>query len=285
MKIIEEKGLALVELLVAIMIMGMIAAAITAFLSSAIQAQTSGSKKSALYREGLLAMERMTDGVRRCTRLSIPNAHTPTRNILAISGYLNEDNDFYFNDPLFPRIDEDFGWDANSDGQDGILGVDDDGDGRTDESFWSGDDDESGFPGEDRLNGIDDDGDGNIDEDCGDDMNWDWSPGVAGIDDDGDGQVDEGDRQDDDEDGQINEDPLGEVIYWIPGGTTLREDHHVTGEVRELSQHVTFFQVTYEAPERIRIELTLTGDEGENISFAEYAYPRNTLQKTGKRVR
>ena len=282
---INEKGLTLVELLVATTILGLIAVAVTAFLSSAIQAQTSGNKKSALYREGLMAMNRMTEAVRRCTYLSIPNAQTPTRNMLAVSGFYNDDNDFYFDDPLFPRIDEDTWYDMNSDGDDGIDGVDDDGDGSVDEGFWGTDDDEAGGWDEDKLDGIDNDGDGNIDEDSGADMSGDSNPGIEGIDDDGDGQTDEGHNEDDDEDGQRNEDPLNARVFSIPSGTILREKHHHSGVERELSDKVTFFQAEYEAPERILITLTLTGDEGESITFTEYVYPRNTFQKTGKRVR
>ncbi len=285
MKLTEEKGLTLVELLVAIMVLGLISVVITVFLSSAIQAQTSGSKRSALYHEGLMAMNRMTEAVRRCTYLTIPNSQTPTRNMLAVSGFYNDDNDFYFDDPLFPRIDEDAWYDMNSDGDDGIDGVDDDGDGSMDEGFWGTNDDESWFEDEDPVDGIDNDGDGNIDEDSGADMNGDSDPGIVGIDDDGDGEIDEGNNEDDDEDGQRNEDPLNAMVFSIPSGTVLREKHHYSSLESELSDKVTFFQVTYEAPERILIELTLTGDEGENVTFKEYVYPRNTLQKTGKRVR
>lgn len=286
MKIIEEKGLTLVELLVAIMILGLISVGVTSFLSAAIQAQASGNKKSALYREGLLAMERMTDGARRCTFLLIPNSHTPTRDILAFSGRINDDNDYYFDDPLFPRIDEDLGFDMDEDGNDGIVGIDDDGDGLIDEGFWNTDDDEGGFPDEDPLDGIDNDGDGNVDEDIGGDHNNDGLPGIAGIDDDGDGQVDEGSVWDDDEDGTFTETGLFPVLYRFDNGAhTLRESIPKLGQTVDLSTHVSAFRVTYEAPERIRIELTLTGDEGESITFAEYVYPRNTLQKTGKRVR
>ena len=285
MRKIDEKGLTLVELLVAIMILGLIALAITAFLSSAIQAQASGNKKSALYREGLLTMERITDSIRRCTHLKIPNAHNPTRNMVALSGFVNDDNDYYFDDPLFPRIDEDVWRDMNNDNENGIAGKDDDGDGLTDEGFGDYNDDEDSAENEDLLDGQDNDGDGNIDEDTWADLNLDWSPGVKGMDDDGDGVIDEGHENDDDEDGQQDEDGHNEMIYWIPNGTTLREDHHISGENRILSERVTFFQAEYEAPEKILITLTLTGDDGENITFTEYAYPRNTLQKTGKRVR
>ncbi len=280
MKSVNQKGLTLVELLVAVMVLGLISVAVTAYFSSVLNAHASGNKRSALYREGLLAMERMTAGARRCTYLLIPNAHRPVRDILAFSGSINDDNDYFFGDHLFPKIDEDPRKAMTSDDQPGIISVDDDGDGLTDEGDRN-DDDEDGAQDEDPLDGVDNDGDGNIDEDTGDDAD------IVGMDDDADGNIDEGhDPRDDDEDGQTNEDHLNPVVYSLDGGTnSLLESYPDTGDTKGLSTHVTFFRVTYKAPARIWIELTLTGDDGERITFEEYVYPRNTLQKTGKRVR
>ena len=107
-----------------------------------------------------------------------------------------------------------------------------------------------------------------------------------------DGQVDNGaSLSDDDEDGDNDEDILNPLIYNFDSGTnTLTESIPYTGETTDLSTRVTLFQVTYEAPDathgpRVQIALTLTGDDGESVQFVEYAYPRNILQKTGKRVR
>ena len=296
-----EKGLTLVEVVMAVAIMGMIAAGTTALISSYLGANAYATAKSQLYREGLMAMEHMIDGVKRCTFLAIPNANNPTRDILAYSGTINEDNDYYFGDPLFPRIDEDTKADSNNDGAHGIAGIDDDGDGDIDEASasWNGEDDDEDASLDDEVNedpvdGIDNDGDGNIDEDFAEDMNDDGKPGIRGMDDDGDGLVDEdaagqegmGDAGDDDEDGLINEDNLNETIYTFDSATnTLRASCPYTGESSVLSTHVTFFEAYYGAPERIRISLTLTGDDGETISLVEAVYPRNTFQKTGKRVR
>ena len=286
MKRINQKGLTLVELLFATAILGIIAAAALPLLSVLFESHHNGSARFKLYHEGLIAMERMTDGVRRSTYLLIPNAHSPTRDILAFSGRINDDDDYYFNDPLFPRIDEDTAYDMDEDGDDGIDGIDDDGDGLIDEGFWSSDDDEGSFPDEDPLDGIDNDGDGNIDEDISADSNADGAPGIAGIDDDGDGQIDEGEVWDDDEDGTIAETGLFPVVYRFDSGThTLRESIPKLGQATDLSSHVTAFQVNYEAPEKVLITLTLTGDDGESITFTEYVYPRNTFQKTGKRVK
>jgi prepilin-type N-terminal cleavage/methylation domain-containing protein len=279
MKSIDEKGMTLFELLVVVMILGLISVAVTAYFSSVINAHAGGNKRSALYREGLLAMERMTAGARRCTYLLIPNAHRPVRDILAFSGSINDDNDYFFGDLLFPKIDEDPRKAMTSGEQSGIIGVDDDGDGDTDEGERN-DDDEDGREDEDWLDGLDNDGDGNIDEDTGDDAD------IEGMDDDADGDIDEGHPLNDDEDDAVNEDPLNPVVYSRDSGTqSLLESYPDSGDTKGLSTHVTFFQVTYKAPERILIELTLTGDDGETVQFVEYVYPRNTFQKTGKRVR
>jgi prepilin-type N-terminal cleavage/methylation domain-containing protein len=280
MRMFAEEGLTLVELLMAIAIFGLIAAAATALLSQALDANTDGDARYGLYREGLLIMERMTGEARICTFLLIPNAHKPNRDILAISGSVNEDHDEYFGDPLFPRIDEDLKKQMTDDNLAGIKNVDDDGDGSTDEGDFN-DDDEDGLSGEDRLDGIDNDQDGNIDEDTDDDSN------IIGMDDVGYDGIDDGDPKDDDEDGTINEDPLNPVIYSYDSGTsTLRvsdaedSDHKVV-----LSTRVSAFKVTFETPQRILITLTLTADDGESVTFSEYVHLENTYQKLGKRVR
>jgi prepilin-type N-terminal cleavage/methylation domain-containing protein len=276
MKRFNHKGLTLVELLFATAILGIIAAAAIPLLSVLLETHKNGSARFQLYHEGLIAMERMTDGVRRSTYLLIPNAHSPTRDILAFSGNVNIDNDFYFNDSRFPRIDEDPKKEMIDNGVSGIAGVDDDGDSLTDESDRN-DDDEDGLVNEDQLDGIDNDGDGNVDEDTGDDAN------IAGMDDDADGLVDEGDAQDDDEDGAINEDPLNPIIYFYDSGTnSLKVTYTNEGQTIVLSDHVSAFQVNYEAPEKILIALTLTGDDGESITFTEYVYPETPSKKLEK---
>jgi len=275
MRQLGEKGLSMVELLVSFTIMGIIAVVATPLFSTCLDTYRSSYARSVLYHEGLLAMERMTGRVKQCTYLLIPNNHNTTRNILAFSGFVNDDNDYYFDDALFPKIDEDPGSDMNNDGYSGIFNIDDDGNGAIDEES-DNDDDEDGKVNEDRLDGIDNDSDGNIDEDLPQDTNGDNTPGIAGID----------------------KDFLNPLIYsFDSSANTLMEIFPHTNESVVLSTHVTFFQATYiyEAPDPeskardstilILIELTLTGDDGETVVFSEYVYPRNMLQKTGKRVR
>ena len=298
MRRINAKGLTLLELLITISIMGIIATAAMPLLSTTLEAHKLGDARARLYQEGLLTMERMVVGVKKTTYLQIPNNHKPARNMLAVANLVNEDNDFYFGDPLFPRIDEDYGDSFMWAGY-GIIGVDDDGDGIIDNGATWRDDDEDGVSDEEILDGLDNDGDGNIDEDLSTDFTKDSAAGIMSMDDDGDTQVDESSNPnplgDEDEDGPKKEDTVTFFLYTHDSATnTLRQIVRsnaggITSNVI-LSTHVTDFTATYYPPDvtnhpRISIALTLTGDEGDSVQFLEYVYPRNILQKTGKRVR
>lgn len=286
MRRLNENGLTLVELLVCVAILGIMATTAMPLLSTSLESYGQGTSRAGLYQEGLLAIERMTSGVRLSTFLLVPNAHNTTRDILAYSGRLNDDGDHYFDDPLFPKIDEDPGKDMNADDSSGIRNYDDDGDTLVDEEAEK-DDDEDGLDKEDPLDGIDNDGDGNIDEDCDKDANDDNKPGIAGMDDNANGAIDDGDgEEDDDEDGTKNEDPLNAVIVAFDSGTkTLTESVPSTGESTVLSTRVSLFQVKQISPGLIEIRLQLTGDDNEIVEFKECVYARNTFQKTGKRVK
>jgi len=284
----RERGSTLVELLMTIAIMGIVSVAAAGLLSSSFQSYDEGRGRFDLQREGLLAMERMTGAVRVSTYLLVPNSHGKVRDMLALSGLINDDGDCFFGDPLFPRIDEDFASDMNEDGRNGVEGIDDDGDGATDETgatLYGADDDEDGASDEDPLNGIDDDEDGVVDEDVGGDSTDDGAPGQAGIDDDGDGEVDEGSVYDDDEDGTLDERGLHPVVFELDSAArTLTEWDTVTGERVVLASNVEDFEVTFHRPQLISIELSLrSGDE--ELTFFEYVCPRNVQQKVGKRVR
>ncbi len=281
-------GFTLVELLVAIGIFAMIAAGATALLTASLNAQNQGDSRVGLYWEGSMLMERMASALRNCTYLLIPNAHQPTRDFLAFSGIVNEDDDFYFDDPLFPRIDEDPDSDLTDDGLTGIGGVDDDGDGSVDENPKGHyDNDEDGSLNEDPLDGIDNDEDGNVDEDPHQDVNGDNLPGIALVDDNGDGTVDNGGHfSDDDEDGEKSEDGLNALLYSLVSGTsTLQVKDTHSGQITPLSTSVGAFEVTFDAPDRVLITLTLTDDEGKNLTLSEYVHLENTFQRLGKRVR
>jgi prepilin-type N-terminal cleavage/methylation domain-containing protein len=280
----SKAGLTLVELLIATAVMAMLAVATTGLVSACLNAQKQGHSQGRLYEEAIAIMDRVTGSIRTATYVVAPNAHARTRALLMVSGTVNDDGDFYFGDPLFPRIDEDPKDDMNLDNESGVLGFDDDGDGRIDEE-GDHDDDEDGVDHEDILDGKDNDGDGNIDEDLDNDATKDGKSGIAGMDDDGDGLIDEAETDDDDEDGTKDEDPLNETVYWIPAGTVLRADVPSAGTQDVLSEHAKHFQITSQSPDRFLVELTLDDGDGNTIALRETACARNVFQKGGKRVR
>jgi hypothetical protein len=218
----------------------------------------------------------------------IPNAHAPVRDLVAFSGAFNDDGDYFFGDTLFPRIDDDPPGDLNADTLNGLAGIDDDGDGITDETgagLFDKDEDEDNLANEDNLDGLDNDGDGNIDEDMRDDLSDDGASGIKYMDDNGNGTVDEGHANDDDEDGLINEDPFNEVVYrYDAAAGTLTESTPHLGKSVVLSDKINLFRATFEAPQRILIEMTLA-DGGKTLAFYEHVYLQNMFQRTGKRVR
>lgn len=293
----SARGLTLLELMIALGITALITVALAGFTRSMLEAKMGGDESLAPYDDGLAAMERMTNAVKQATFVLIPNGAKTSRTILAVSGFLNDDGDFYFGDSLFPRIDEDLGADMTGDGKPGIIGYDDDGDGYTDTSGDNHDDDEDNWPwgntDEERLDGDDDDYDGSIDEDLGRDMNGDAAAGVRYMDDDGDGAVDEGGKEDDDEDGSKDEDPLNPRIFdWNNKTNTLYEVTQ-SGKVfasAPLCENVTSFEVIYRPEDwsyrtTLVIRMTVTGSDGRAYTFDETVYPRNTDQHYGKRVR
>lgn len=284
-------GMSLIELLLAIMLLSIITAGAAMILDVCLRAQAYSQQKEITYSQGMIAMNRMTTRLRSCSHVMVPGKLDETRNLLALSGSINDDNDFFFGDPLFPRIDEDTTADNTFDDVSGVHGVDDDGDSSTDEAHWN-DDDEDGVNEDDPINGEDDDEDGEIDEDWPDDMNNDGAPGIDGMDDDGDGVVDEGHFKDDDEDGVRDEDPLNALVYkYDSGSKTLLEvwPQHGDPVIAEISNviatNVTAFSATRVEFELLFLTLTLTDDSGESVTFAEYVCPRNVRQLTGKRVR
>ena len=189
----DENGLTLMELLITVTILVIIAAVATPLLSGSLDAHRSGAARSRLYQEGLLIMETMTAGVRSTVCLFVPNADAPTGNILAVSGMINADNDYYFGDSLFPQIDDD----------------------------------------------------------C-----------------------------------NVDEIPPSALVYSYNADTkTLSKIFPYPGTTTILTENAAFFEVKFEAPDRILIALTLTGEDGVSVTFSEYACPRNVYHRTGKRVR
>ena len=256
----SDSGLTLIELLVAISILGVLATVMSTVLSGILQSQSWSTQQDELLDTANLAMERMVGHVKQANRLLLPLASKPTRDVLALGGFIDNDSD--------GRFDEDPPGDLTNDGVSGIIGIDDDDDGQVDES-WPEDDDEGGFANEDLVNGTDNDGDGDIDEDPPGDLDFilfvtPWEP-------------------DDDEDGQTDEDPIEPIVYYLDTATnTLWERYPIDGATTTttaLAENVTTFQVqrlvlTSGVP-LLDIILRLEDGQGHVVELRTQVFARN----------
>jgi len=257
----------LVELLIATAIISTVVTSMGAMLYAALDAQQFVDAHSRLSRMAQIAMLRMGDHCRVADRVFVPDEAQPLRNVLAISSMIDEDGDGKTNEDPGRTIDGSVP---------GVGGVDDDGDGTSDEGLV-GDDDEDGQADEDPINGMDDDGDGRIDEDHGADANGDGEPGDAGQDDDGDGAADEGETADDDEDGATDEDGYAPIVYYL-NGSDLIERHPVHG-TNTVATDVTVFTVerTKTASQVVLVSIHLKLDDGSGcvVEANKKVFPRN----------
>lgn len=245
----SQTGLTLLEMLISVVIAGLLIAALSGVISTALNTGQTIHMKNDTLQQARFAMQRMSRAVSKSRQLQIPLGENTTtawsesvRNVLAISldptldrnkdGWADANNDKDYldvnkngtRDAGEPeRIDEDTDNDATNDGKAGIAGIDDDFDGVVDEGA-STDNDEDSISFEDIINDTDDDGDGSSDEDFGKDMNGDGKSGISGVDDDFDGTIDEGNSNtaDDDEDGVGGEDWIDNQVFFL-SGTTLTE--------------------------------------------------------------
>ena len=248
--LVKQQGVSLLEVIIAAAIGGLLMAAMSGVVGGALEAERSTRLQNEALQQTRFALLRMVTAIGKTRHLMIPLAENPVtawkeseRNVLAVTldpaldrnkdGWADANNDKDFldvNRNLLrgvgepERIDEDTSADNTSDAKSGIIGIDDDGDGFTDES-GTPDDDEDTTNDEDRQDGLDNDSDGSMDEDPSGDLANDGMPGIIGIDDDVDGFTDEGSssmKVDDDEDGLKDEDWLDPVVYYL-NGTTLME--------------------------------------------------------------
>lgn len=147
----NDTGVTLAELIIAVSVFSIISLAAAALMSVCMKADAYGTDRMSLDREARFLMEKMTSEVRESTYVITPNAIITTGGTLSLSGFVNDDNDYYFGDSLFPRIDEDLPLvDFGTDLAPGIRGMDDDGDNSVDEGLLNFlDNDEDGSLGED----------------------------------------------------------------------------------------------------------------------------------------
>ena len=298
-------GFTLVELMISLVMGVLILAALAGLTSKSLQTQSVTGENNALAADARFAMQRMVTAVLGTERLLLPLADNPNTNwrenvreqsvpasapegdsteataVLAVTldptldidgdGFADSDND------KDGRQDEDISRDLTNDSAAGVIGIDDDGDGATDEADFT-DDDEDQVANEDAEDGIDADGDGSVGEDPDWDINGDNKPGVIDFDDDGDGNIDEGNNDDDDEDGSRSEDWFDPVVFFLSGSTLIERRPNLNPvDGTDYTEHAIAENVTRLRVERIPqgngravlVDLTLdtTGASGKTISL------------------
>jgi len=147
-----QRGIALVELLVAAVIAALVLGSLAGVLVSLRQTDSVIDERATLQRDARLALERIAAMVESSTRLMVPLEVTTTaRDVVAVAlpptldrngdGYADADND------KNGVVDDDLPADETNDGGAGIIGIDDDGDGLVDNGASFTDNDENGTIG------------------------------------------------------------------------------------------------------------------------------------------
>ena len=147
-----QRGIALVELLVAALIAALVLGSLTAVLTGLRRSDSVLSERALLQRDARLALERIAAMVEASTRLMVPlEVTTATRDVLAVAlppeldrngdGYADADNN------KNGVVDDDLPADETNDGGAGIIGIDDDGNGLVDYGVSVADNDENGTIG------------------------------------------------------------------------------------------------------------------------------------------
>ena len=259
------RGIGLVDLLVAVALGSIVLLGLNHLLDGALGAYDAGRQRVELARQADYALQRISSMLGGTRRLLVPLRPEQERDVLAFT--LDPTRGSYYNGVWYAdadndrdgKIDEDLGADNTNDGQPGIAGIDDDGDGLVDEggAGSAADDDEDAVVNEENARMKDRDGDAALGEDIGGDMSG-LSAGA----------------KDDDGDGRVDEDWLDPVVYRLADGSLWERLPNVGAAnglgytERQLVTQVKRFAVTrigYLAGNRgvlVRIALTLAaGDE------------------------
>ena len=275
-----EKGVTLIELLIVLLILSIIVGGLTEMLAGGLKSSRENRTRTGLIEDANYAMNRIINATRETDWVFIPGNATPVRDILAIGAMADNDNDGV--------VDEDWGADIGNDGQPGIAGFDDDGDGPIDEGGIGrkDDNDEDGQVAEDiPKDGVDNDLDGNYDEEFRADINGDGCPGLCLRDDDGDGSVDEGSINDDDEDGLVDEDPIDPLIFHIINGALYEKKiiWDSATNANDITEKKVIDNVTQFRVERllgvngktlIKVTIEVSSGRGNSVTLESEIYPR-----------
>ncbi|MBI5446003.1 MAG: prepilin-type N-terminal cleavage/methylation domain-containing protein [Deltaproteobacteria bacterium] len=259
MKRDAQRGLTLVEVLLALAVAALVLAALGGLVGRTLALSRDVEERNRLQEEARFALERVSATLRYSRQVLAPTLTNPTSAVLvaALDPTLDRDGDGVADadNDGDGKLNEDPGSDLNGDGGAGVAGVDDDGDG-------AGDDGAAG----------DDDEDGRLDED-----------GPAKGDEDNDGKKDDDPKGgvDDDKDGRPDEDWLDTVAFHV-AGTSLRErvpagrdvngDGIVDGRdyvEQTIAEGVSRFEVRLVKEDRatqFEVQITLTGAGGTSVS-------------------
>lgn len=262
----NEEGVSLLELLVVLFILSILAGGLSEMLAGGLKASRENRAKTALIEDANYAMGIIINATRETNWVFIPGNANPIRDILAISAMVDNDND--------GLMDEDWGSDIGNDGQPGIAGFDDDGDGSIDEGGGPAryDDDEDGIADEDiPKDGLDNDLDGNYDEEFRADMDGAGCPPTCSSDDDGDGMAEE--------------DPVDPLIFYLKNGALYEKKivWNPTTSSNDITEKKLIDNVTQFRVERllglngktlIKIRIEVSAGRGVDVMLESEAYPR-----------
>lgn len=145
----HQRGIAIVELLVAVLIAAMVMAVLATATGSLQRGDALVSERLRLQRDARLALDRIAAMTEGSTRILVPlEVTSASRDVLAVAlpptldrngdGFADADND------RNGTPDDDLPADETNDGAAGIVGIDDDGDGTADNGVSSIDNDENG---------------------------------------------------------------------------------------------------------------------------------------------
>lgn len=111
----DDRGLTLIELLIALSILSVVITMVSGLLLSSIRSQAYSAQQDTLLHAARLAMERMVRHTRQANNVLLPSEDSPTGSTLRLAGFVDNDGD--------GRYDEDPPGGADEDG-DGVMDED-----------------------------------------------------------------------------------------------------------------------------------------------------------------